>query len=76
MALPEAIYHAIVVLKRELENARVSRLKFEEGGNLYALIEKESPAALDRLRLIDHEISELEEAIAYLERERNAMLSG
>lgn len=70
MNLQIAIDRAIIVLKREQEEAAIGRSKFEPGGNLYTLIERGSPAALERRVAFDREIKELGEAIEYLERER------
>lgn len=68
--LHNAIDRAIMVLKREQENAREALRKFEPGGNLYTLIEQHSYAAQERVNQIDQEIHELGQAIEYLERDR------
>jgi len=68
--LQASIDRAVLVLTREGQNAAEMRRKFEPGGSLYMLIEKNSPAAIERVALIDREIVELQQAVDYLERDR------
>ena len=65
----DSIEHAVMVLMGEKAGLVEGRKKFEPGGNLYSLIEKESPAAIERVARIDLEIEQLAKAIAYLEQE-------
>lgn len=69
--MTKAIERAVAVLRNQKEVAIVGRRKFEPGGNLYILILQQSPAAEARVALIDQEITELDQAIAFLEKELN-----
>ena len=61
-----AIDRALLVLRREREDAIEARKKFETGGNLFDLILKQSPAAMERVAQIQTEVNELSLAIGFL----------
>jgi len=64
-----ALQRAVGVLRVERTNQVANRAKYEPNGNLYMLIEQESPAAIHKVLLIGEAIDELDQAIAYLERD-------